>query len=306
VDRFEGMSMLLAVVDNGSFSAASRALGVPVVTLSRKVSDLETRLGSQLLIRNTRKLTLTDAGQGYVASARRILEQLDEAEREAVGEYKAPRGELTVTTSVQLGAAVVVPLVTEFLQQHPEITLNLLLLERRVQLIDERVDLGVRIGNLNDSSLCAVRVGDVYLTTCASPDYVARKGRPARPEDLPGHDSVIFGRANEPPWLYSRDGIQSHGMPHVLARVNAATAAVIATTLGLGITRVLDFMVDDRLRSGELVRLLEDYDGGSFPVHVVWVPQGLLPRKVRAFLDWMTPRLRERLRERPTSPPSRK
>jgi len=297
MDRLDAMQVLLAVVDAGSISAGSRKLNAPLPSVSRKVAELERHLGTQLLIRTSRNIQLTDAGRDYVEAARHIIAEIKDAELRASGEYEVPRGELTISASMQLGQAIVVPLASEFLQEHPEITLNVILQDRLVHLIDEKVDVGIRLGLLEDSSLYAVKVGDVSMATCSAPDYLERKGRPTRPEGLSDHDGVIFGHVNEGPWHYLRDGIQSQGLPRIRVRANTAGAAIIAAVQGLGITRVLNFMISDELRSGSLVQILGDYDGGSFPVHLVYVRQGLLPLKVRAFLDWMTPRLRQKLKE---------
>lgn len=301
MDRLDAMQVLLTVVDQGSLSAGSRKLNVPLPSVSRKVAELERHLGTQLLIRTSRKIQLTNAGRDYVDSARHIIAEIKEAELRAAGEYQVPRGQLTITASLQLGDSLVMPLAHEFMKQHPEIVLNVLLLDRRVQLVDENVDVAVRVGELEDSSLYAVKVGEVCMATCASPDYVGRKGRPDRPDELSDHDGVIFGNVNETPWPYFCDGQRFEGLPNIRLRGNAASAAVAAAVQGLGITRVLSFMVADELRSGALIRLLDNYDGGSFPVHLVYVRQALLPIKVRAFLDWMTPRLRQTLKEPPNA-----
>lgn len=159
MDRLEVMTMLLAAVDRGSLSAAARALQIPVSTLTRNVTQLEDALGTRLLIRTTRKLALTDAGTAYVAAARRILDQVDEQERDAKGEFTTPRGELVITTPVQFGRLHVLPVINAFLAQFPAIKVSLIQSDRNIDLIDARVDLAVRIGKLPDSSLVATRVG---------------------------------------------------------------------------------------------------------------------------------------------------
>jgi DNA-binding transcriptional LysR family regulator len=303
MDRLDAMQVLLAVVDEGSLSAGSRKLRAPLPSVSRKVAELEHHLGTRLLIRTSRNIQLTDAGRDYVAAARQIVAEIHEAEQRASGEYQMPRGELRITASIQLGQAIVAPLAWEFLREFPEITLNTLFVDRQVQLVEENVDLAVRVGSLDDSSLYGVNVGSASVATCASPDYVSRNGRPERPEDLCRHDAVIFGQVNESPWRYLRDGIEHHGMPRIRARVNMPRAAVSAAVQGLGLTRLFNFMMTDELRSGALVRLFQDYDGVSLPVHLVYVRQGLLPLKVRTFLDWMTPRLRKMLKQPPIGCP---
>src|SRR5215469_6310060 len=159
MDRLEAMSLLVAVADQGSFSAAARTLKIPLATLSRKISDLEARLGTRLLIRTTRKLTLTDAGVSYITAARRILDQVDDAEREAAGEYTAPKGELVLTAPTYFGRMYVVPVVSDFLALYSEINVRLVLADRNVDLISDHVDMAVRIGKLPDSSMVATQVG---------------------------------------------------------------------------------------------------------------------------------------------------
>ena len=179
MDKFDAMSVLIEVIDQGSLSAASRSLRVPLPTVSHKVTELETLLGSKLLVRNTRSLALTDAGAAYVAAARRILEELKVAEREIAGEMVAPKGELVITAPIMFGRLHVLPIVTEFLAQYPEIDVRLLLGDRNLQLIDDYVDMAVRIGALADSSMIATRVGSMRTVICANPDFLDRHGRPA-------------------------------------------------------------------------------------------------------------------------------
>jgi DNA-binding transcriptional LysR family regulator len=295
MDRLDAMQVLLTVVDEGSLSAGSRKLRTPLPSVSRKVAELERHLGTRLLIRTSRNVQLTDAGRDYIDSARHIVAELKEAEVRASGEYQVPRGELTIAATLQLGRAVVAPLTYEFLEEYPEISLNLRLIDRAVDLVDEQIDVAVRVGNLEDSSLYATKVGEGRIITCASSAYLERMGRPARPEDLANHDAVIFTRMNEATWVYWRDGKRFEGLPRLRVRVNSPVSAIDATIRGLGLTRAFNFMIDDKLRDGNLVRILDEYDGGSLPLHLVYARQGMLPVKIRAFLDWMAPRLRERL-----------
>ena len=174
MDRFEAMRTLLAAVDGGSLSAASRALRTPLATVSRRVSDLEAHLRTQLLVRSSRRLTLTEAGRAYVAATRRILDDLDDAERGAAGEYRVPRGHLAVTAPVMFGRLHVEPVILSFLDAYPDISVRLTLADHVVNLIDGHVDVAVRIGRLPDSSMVAVRLGAVRWVTCASPGLSCR------------------------------------------------------------------------------------------------------------------------------------
>ena len=184
MDRLEAMSLLVTVAESGSLSAASRKLGVPLPTVSRKISELEAHLSTRLLIRSTRRLALTDAGAAYVAAAKRILDEVGEAERAASGEHAAPRGDLVITAPVVFGRLHVLPVIAEFLARWPEIDVRLVLSDRNLHLIDDRVDIAVRIGALADSALVSTRVGAVRRVVCGSPAYFAAHGVPKRPEDL--------------------------------------------------------------------------------------------------------------------------
>ncbi|MBV8794941.1 MAG: LysR family transcriptional regulator, partial [Hyphomicrobiales bacterium] len=176
MDRLEAMAMFLNAIDKGSLSAAAREMGVPVPTLSRKVADLESRLGTHLLTRTTRKLTPTEAGLAYAAAARRILEEVDEAEREAVGEFRAPRGELVLTAPLLFGRRHVLPVIADFLALFPEINVRLVLGDRNADLIEDHIDMAVRIGRLADSGMIATRVGSMRLVVCASPALLSTRG----------------------------------------------------------------------------------------------------------------------------------
>ena len=192
MDRLDAMSVLLAVVEAGSLSGAGRKLGLPLSTVSRKVGDLETHLGARLLVRSNRKVSLTDAGRSYTAASKRILAEVSDAERAAAGEYSSVRGELVITAPVVFGRLHVLPVVAAFLQANPEITIRLVLADRIVHLVEDHVDLALRIGTLPDSSLSAVRLGAIRRVVCASPGYLSRRGRPMVPEDLAQHDCVTF------------------------------------------------------------------------------------------------------------------
>src|SRR5262245_63763329 len=192
MDRIEAMKILLRVVARGSFSVASRELRVPLATVSRKVRDLEEHLGTRLLVRTTRRVSLTDVGTSYVASARRILDEIDETERIASGEFHVPRGELILTAPVFFGRLHILPIVTEFLAAYPEINVRLLLSDRNLHLIEDHVDLAVRIGPLPDSSMIATRVGSMRTVVCASPKLLAGHGLPKSPQDLAGLPCVNF------------------------------------------------------------------------------------------------------------------
>ncbi|MBY5518764.1 LysR family transcriptional regulator [Rhizobium leguminosarum] len=305
MDRLDAMTVLLAVVEQGSLSAASRHLQSPLATVSRKVSELETHLNAQLLQRSNRKITLTEAGRSYVEAAREILDRVEEAERTAAGEYSAPKGELTMTAPIVFGRLHVLPVVVDFLKAYPDINLRLMLGDRVSNLIEDHIDVALRIGNLPDSNLIATRLGAIRRTVYASPDYLTRHALPRHPGDLAGHDCVTFeGMASMLSWTFT-EGKHDLAVP-IRSRlaVNTAEAAVDAAVAGLGITRVLSYQAARAEMAGLLVPLLADFEPPPAPVHLVYPAQGLVPLKLRALLDFATPRLRTTLNRPQASLPS--
>lgn len=296
MDRFEAMSVLLAVVEAGSLSAGARRLRAPLATVSRKVGELEKHLGVRLVQRTSRGLVLTEEGRAFVAASRRILEELDAAERQAAGDHGALRGGLHVTAPIAFGERHVLPIALEFLKEHPEIDLRLTLADQQVRLADEHIDVALRIGHLEDSALIATRVGTVRRVICASPAYLARRGIPRQPDDLAEHDGISFqGFATAPEWRYRRDSPAFAVEPRPKFAVNTTNAAIQAALAGVGIIRVLSYQVSEHLRSGALQELLTEFAPEPLPVHLVHAPADPLGRKVRSFLDWTAPRLRARL-----------
>lgn len=296
MDRLDAMSVFVAVADAGSLSGAGRRLKIPLATVSRKLADLEAHLKTRLLTRSTRQLALTDAGRDYLAACRQILEQVDEAERSASGAYASARGELVVAAPLVFGRLHIVPLVAEFLESYPDVDVRMLLGDRNVNLLEEHVDVALRVGVLPDSSLVAMQLGAIRLVTCASSSYLVRFGTPASPADLATHRCVTFaGLMPSMSWTF--DGPRGAESVPVRSRlsVNTADAAIAAALAGAGITRVLSYQVADALRDGALVRLLSEHEPAAVPVSLVHPGQGRLPMKSRAFLDFAAPRLRRLL-----------
>lgn len=298
MDRLESMSILVAAVEAGSLSAAARRLGTPLATVSRKVSELEGHLKTRLLNRTSRRLTLTDAGQSYVAACRRILEQVDEAERAASGEFSAPRGELMVTAPIVFGRLHVLPVATEFLAAYPEIKVRLALADRVVNLMEDHVDVALRIGALPDSSLMATRIGVIRRVVCASPAYFAARGVPKTLADLAAHDCIGFDvLTTAEAWTFEQ-GRSEISVP-ISARLTVTTAEAVvdAAISGVGIARVLSYQAAQALRDGRLALALVDFEPEPWPVHLVYTGGRMLPLKLRAFLDFAAPRLKDRLAE---------
>ena len=295
MNRLESMSILLAVVDSGSLSAAARRLGMPLATVSRKVGELESHLKTRLLHRTTRQLSLTEAGSSYVGACRRILEDIGEAERAATGEYASPKGELVVTAPVVFGRLHVVPVVADFLAHYPEIGINLVLTDRVVHLMDEHADVAIRIGELPDSTLMATGVGAVRRVICASPAYLAAHGVPTRPHDLAGHECITFEvLASMRAWVFGSGKSELSVPVHSRLAVNTAEAAIAAAILGVGLIRVLSYQVADPVRDNALGVVLDTFESAPLPINLVHKGQAPVPLKLRAFLDFVTPRLRAR------------
>lgn len=296
MNRLESMRVLLAVVDAGSLSAAGRTLGMPLATVSRKVSELEAALGTRLLVRSTRHLALTEPGHDYVAACRRILEDVGEAERNAAGEYRAPRGELVVTAPVVFGRLHVLPVLVDFLRAYPDVNVRLALGDRIVNLLDEHVDLALRIGTLPDSGMVATGVGSLRRVACASPAYLASAGTPRHPRELRGHTCVQFDALSAGnTWRFRDKGTELPVAIQPRLTVSTAEAAIDAAVAGLGVTCVLSYQAEAAVRGGQLALLLESFEPAPVPVSLVYSSQGRLPLKLRALLDFAAPRLRARL-----------
>lgn len=295
-DRLETMSLLVAAVEAGSLSSAARQLGMPLATLSRRLSDFEVALGAQLLMRSARGLSLTEAGQTYVAACRRILEDVAEADLAAKGEFRAPRGLLAITAPIVFGRLHVLPVALTFLRTYPEIDLRIEQADRNTDLLEEHIDLAVRIGDPGDVGLIARKIGQVRRVVCASPAYLARRGNPASPTGLAGHDCITFDNLMSPDrWFFdARDGRQSAAV-HSRLVVNTAEAAIDAATAGLGLTRVLSYQVADLVRKGDLLPVLERFEPPPLPVSLVYARRSMMPQKLRAFIDFAAPRLSARI-----------
>jgi DNA-binding transcriptional LysR family regulator len=296
MDRLDAMSILREAVDAGSLSAAGRRLGMPLATVSRKVSDLERHLGTRLLNRTTRQLTLTDAGRSFVAACRRILDDVAEAERSASGEYSAPKGELNLSAPIVFGRLHVLPVAIAFLKTHPEIDIRLTLSDRMVDLQEDRVDIAIRIGELPDSSMVATKVGSIRRVLCGSPAYFAEHGTPRHPRELATRDCVTFSSLmSADSWTFKIGNLDSAVKIHSRLVVNTATAAIDAAIAGVGVTRVLSYQVAEAVRAKTLVVALQEFEAAPSPVSLVHTGQPLLPLKLRAFLDFAAPLLKTAL-----------
>ena len=290
MERLEELTVLVAVVDEGSLVAAARRLhrSPPVVT--RALAALENRVGARLVERTTRRLAPTEAGRALAEESRAILGAYDAAIN---GIAPAPvRGLIRVTAPVQFGRRHVTPLVVSFLDKFPETQVELVLDDRNLDLIDAGIDVALRIGTLSDSSLVVRRVGEVHRVVVASPEYLMRRGRPTKPAELPAHDTILStGTSGLLEWRFSSRGraVVVRLAPRLL--VNDVEAQLVAARAGRGVARVLSYQVAEDLAAGTLVRLLRSFEPPPLPVHLLAVSRTHMPRKVRAFLDHAADRL---------------
>ncbi len=283
MDRFDALTAFVAIVDRGGFAPAARQLGLAPSAITRQVAALEDRLGVRLLTRTTRSVTLTDAGARFLERARRILAQLREAEDSAQSERARPTGRLTLTAPAVFGRLHVAPLVADFLAQHAEVSARLLLADRTINLVEEGVDLAIRIGHLPESGLVAKRLGETRRVVVAAPGYLDRHGTPTQPQDLARHATIGFsGLAEALEWRFVGD--QRVAVQPRLT-TNSADAAIWAAEQGNGLTLVLGYQVKAAVAAGRLRVVLAAHEPPPLPIHAVYPASRLLSAAVRAFID---------------------
>lgn len=296
MDRLHELEVFVAVAEAGSFAKAGRRMRLSPPAVTRAIAALENRLGARVFNRTTRSLKITEVGQRFLENARRILIDLDTAEKDAVGDTSVPHGHLTVTASVTLGRSTLAPVVGAFLSQHARVSVSILLLDRITNLVEEGIDVAVRIGPLPDSSLVARKVGSVRRILVASPTYVARRGLPLSPADLRLHSVIGFtGLMPNREWRFmeGRSGYSVSLMPRL--EINDALAAIAAAENGEGITIALSYMVAEKIREGRLLPVLDAFTPAPVPVSLVYPQNRLISPKVRAFVEFAAPRLRTAL-----------
>jgi DNA-binding transcriptional LysR family regulator len=284
MDRLDELAVFVAIVEAGSLVNASRRLRRSPPAVTRALSTLEDRIGLRLVERTTRRLAPTEAGSALVDMARTLLANYDEA---LLGVARAPvRGVLRITAPVQFGRRHVAPIVSAFLNEYPEVRVELSLNDRNVDLIEEGLDLAVRIGALADSSLVARQVGSVRRVVVASPEYLARRGVPLTPPDLAAHDTIFgMARSSAREWRFgpSARGAIVRLSPRLL--VDDVEAQLQAAQAGRGVARPLSYQVTEQLAAGSLIRLLQDFEPQPLPVQLVTLSRGHMAPKIRAFLD---------------------
>lgn len=293
MDKVDEMSVFLAVADSGGFAAASRRLNLSAPTITRAIAAVEHRVGAELFVRTTRFVRLTEAGSRYLDHCRRILRDLEESEARAAGAHLAPQGTLVVAAPILFGQRLLLPLLVDFLREHPAVSARALLVDRNVQLDEEGVDAAFRMGALPDSALVATPLGHIRRVLCASPGYLERHGRPQRPEDLAAHAivaSAADGRSDR--WSFT-DGAETREVeiaPRLVVSTNEA--AILAAEAGAGLTRVMSYQIDEALRAGRLERLLQHHESAPLPVALVTLEGRRAAAKLRSFVAFAAERLR--------------
>ncbi|MFC0409959.1 LysR family transcriptional regulator [Roseomonas elaeocarpi] len=289
MDRFAALTTFVAVAERNGFAPAGRHLGMSPPAVTRTIAALERHLGASLFRRSTRSIALTEEGAAFLHRARDILAELGEAEREVMGGQSAPRGELHVTAPVIFGRLHVLPVVTELLARYRDLSVRLMLLDRNIRLVEEGIDVAVRIGELRDSSLRAVAVGSVRQVVVASPAYLARRGRPAHPRELSGHDTIAGDNART--GAHWRFGPRSRGMavtPRLtVTSIDAQLAAVLA---GQGLANVLSYQAAEGLASGRLCSVLDEHAPPPIPIYLIFDASRARTPAVRLFIDGMRER----------------
>ena len=302
MDRLQTMSVFVSVAEESGFAAAARKLNMSAPTVTRAISELESLLGARLLHRTTRSLKLTEAGQRYLLDCRRILSEIEEANLNAAGIHSAPRGVVSITASVPFGRLVLMPIMFELMDKFPEIQISYQLHDRIVHLLEEGIDVAIRIADLPDSTFAAIRVGTVRRMLCASPDYLEKHGMPEHPQELIDHRLIDFiNMAPGSEWHFQH-GSESYSIsPDSQLHVNKADIAIEGAVAGRGITRVFSYMIASELDSGELVPILQEHEPPPIPVHVMHKELGQTSARVRAVVDHCVEHLRNHHALKPSS-----
>ncbi len=283
------MQAFVAVADLEGFAPAARKLGVSASNVTRLIAALEERLGARLLQRTTRQVALTDAGSRYLERARRILADVEEAESSAQDERTRPGGRLVISAPVGFGRLHVSPIVTSYLERYSDVSVDLRLSDRMVNLVEDGVDLAVRIGHLPDSTLVARHAGLMRRIVVASHAYLKTRGEPRRPREISAHDTIQFGAMTAvPDWRFVEDGREVRVATTPRFSTNSADAAIQYAEAGGGLTRVLAYQVAESLKAQRLQIVLAAFEPPALPIHIVYPTSRLLSAKVRTFIDLVT------------------
>lgn len=293
MDQFHAMKVFVRVAETGGFAEAARNLNMSPPAVTRAVSALEDAIGARLLTRTTRSVQMTDAGHRYLEDCRRILADIKEADAAAAGIYATPTGTLTVTASVLFGQIYVLPIITEFLDTYPDVSARLLFLDRVTNIVDEGIDVSIRIGHLPDSSHAAIKVGTVRRVVCASPAYLEIRGVPRSPADLADH-TIIAGTSAfaSLDWRFGQEDKRSSVQVRPSLYCNTYAGVIEAARLDWGLARVLSYQIGPCLEEGSLLTVLEDYEEEPLPIHIIHPEGRKASAKVRSFVDFAAERLR--------------
>lgn len=289
MDQLRALEAFVAVADTGTFSGAARSLALSPPSITRLVGDLEAHVGTTLLHRTTRAVTLTEAGDAYLLDARKILAAVQSADDAARGAHERPQGTLRITASVLFGQHYVLPIIEEYLRTYPDVSVDALFVDRVVNIIDEGIDIAVRIGPLAESALIAAKVGQVRWTVCGSSNYLEPRGIPQRPSELTEHDIIGYGAQSLHKWRFQ--GGESVAVTPRLS-LSTVSGTIEAAKRGMGLTRVLSYQIGPELGSGGLQTVLADYETDPVPIHLVHAEGPLGSAKVRTFKDLVAKRLR--------------
>lgn len=299
MDRLSAMKVYVAVVESQGFSAASRTLGMSVPTVCRKIAELESQLGAQLLIRSTRRVSVTDSGFDYYDDAKRILEEVDGAERRASGEFRRATGLLTITAPSMFGRLHILPIVSDFMRLHNEIEVRLLLTNHVLDLPQGHIDLGIRIGEETTNAMDSEYLGSVRQVVCASPNYLAENGTPKVPRDISRHRCITFSRSGEQiPWTFAGTA-RKPGRIEVRSSLvlNTAEATLDAALLNGGLSQLYSYQAVPLVASGELKIVLQDYEIDPRPVVFNYHQTLRIPQKLKVFMEFAAPAVRKRLND---------
>lgn len=287
------MSIFTRVAEEQSFVGAGRKMNISPPSVTRAINELEEHLGAKLFHRTTRNIALTEVGVTYLEDCRRILTEIEAAESNAGGVHRDPRGLVAVTASSVFGRKIVTPILLDFLDTYPKMSVSVMFVDRVVNLVEEGMDVAVRIADLPDSALTAVRVGQVYRQLCASPDYIATNGVPRSPNELADHNVIDFFNLNpNSEWGFQKDNRRYAHRPQSRIHVNGADVAIQAALKGHGITRVLSYQIAEEVKAGKLKVILPEFTPPAVPVHVVRKEAGQPSGRVRATFDFLVARLR--------------
>lgn len=296
MDKFKAMTTFVRIVEAGSLSAAAERLGTSLTSVVRTLAALEQGLGVRLLNRTTRRIAITEEGREYFERCRRLLADVDEAESMLTDRRLKPSGRLALTAPVMFGRLHVAPIVTDFLAAYPEVRAEMLLLDRVIDLLEEGIDLAIRIGPLPESSLVAIPLGSTRRVLCASPGYLARMGTPQHPKEFARHRIIRFtGLGEGTEWTFTRHGETLRVPVTETFATNQVDVALDACLKGIGCGRFLAYQAHDLEAGGQLVRILREWESEAVMVNLVYPHSRLLSSRIRAFVDWAVPRLRERL-----------